>query len=74
MLTMCYLNFSDSDNMARPGAKHSPMQGGFLVVRPDLDVYKEFVGIVKKGDFQQGSGWGGQRELVANYQGQTVVF
>ena len=56
--------------MARPGAKHSPMQGGFLVVRPDLNVYKEFVGIVEKGDFQQGSGWGDG--VGAWYGGMTI--
>lgn len=46
--------------MHTPGRKHAPVQGGFLVVRPDMDVYKEYVAIVKKGDFREGGGWGGE--------------
>ena len=47
-------------NMVKPGAKFKPVQGGFLVTRPDLAVYEEFRSIVKKGDFRNGSGWGGK--------------
>ncbi len=39
--------------------KYKPVQGGFLVLRPDMDVYDEFVSIIKKGDFQKNGGWGG---------------
>ena len=56
--------------MASPTAKHAPMQGGFLVVRPDLYVYKEFVSIVKKGNFKQGAGWG--EGVGAWYGGMTI--
>ena len=56
--------------MASPTHKHAPVQGGFLVVRPDLDVYKEYVSIIKKGDFRQGGGWGGQ--VGSFYGGMTI--
>jgi hypothetical protein len=46
-------------NMARPQNKIKPVQGGFLVLRPDRAVYQEYVDIVKKGDYQPGTGWGG---------------
>lgn len=45
--------------MVGPTRKYKPVQGGFLVLRPSMDVYNEFVQIIKKGDFRQGSGWGG---------------
>jgi hypothetical protein len=45
--------------MVGPSRKYKPVQGGFLVLRPDMDVYKEFVNIIKVGDFRGKSGWGG---------------
>jgi len=40
--------------------KNRSVQGGFLILRPDLDVYNEFVEIIRKGDFRESGGWGGQ--------------
>lgn len=51
--------FTRDYNMAHPGLKHPGAQGGFLVLRPSVDVYNEFVSIIRKGDFQPGKGWGG---------------
>ena len=45
--------------MVGPSRKYKPVQGGFLVLRPNMTVYEEYVDIVKKGDFRQKSGWGG---------------
>lgn len=39
--------------------RDKPVQGGFLVLRPDLEVYGEFVRIIKKGIHKPG-GWGGR--------------
>ena len=36
-----------------------PVQGGFLLFRPDMEVYNEFVEIIRKGHFTDGGGWGG---------------
>ena len=47
-------------NMVKPQKPFKPVQGGFLVTRPDMAVYEEFRSIVKKGDFREGSGWGGK--------------
>lgn len=51
--------FTRDYNMAHRGMKHVGAQGGFLVLRPSMDVYNEFVAIIRKGDFQNGKGWGG---------------
>jgi hypothetical protein len=47
-------------NMVGPRVDYKPVQGGFLVTRPDLDVYEAFRAIVKEGDFRDHSGWGGK--------------
>lgn len=45
-------------NMARNG-RNPPVQGGFLVVKPNIQVFDELCNIVRKGDFRQGAGWAG---------------
>ena len=52
--------FTRDYNMVPPRTKYKPVQGGFLVLRPDMAVYQEFVEIIKTGDFREHSGWGGQ--------------
>lgn len=47
-------------NMVAPRVPYKPVQGGFLVTRPDRDVYEEFRAIVREGDFRERSGWGGK--------------
>jgi hypothetical protein len=51
--------FTRDYNMAHAGMKHVGVQGGFLVLRPSIDAYNEFVSIIRKGDFQESRGWGG---------------
>lgn len=51
--------FTRDYNMAHAGNKHVGVQGGFLVLRPSQSTYDEFVSIIRKGDFQEGKGWGG---------------
>ena len=46
-------------NMCGPKKKYKPVQGGFLVLRPDIRVYNEFVEIIREGHFTDGGGWGG---------------
>ena len=56
-LTLKFLRFFlNADNMVLPSSKNKPVQGGFLVLRPDMDVYKEFVEIIEEGDFQEHKG------------------
>ena len=45
--------------MVGPKRQYKPVQGGFLVLRPDMNVYQEFVDIIRKGDFREKGGWGG---------------
>mmetsp|Transcript_3699 Transcript_3699/g.8450 ORF Transcript_3699/g.8450 Transcript_3699/m.8450 type:complete len:495 (+) Transcript_3699:165-1649(+) len=51
--------FTRDFNMCGPHKKIKPVQGGFLVLRPDMTVYNEFVEIIRKGHFTNGGGWGG---------------
>jgi len=52
--------FTRDYNMVNPGTKYKPVQGGFLVLRPSMETYNNFVDIVREGDFRGGSGWGGK--------------
>ncbi|KAL7526526.1 hypothetical protein ACHAWF_001805 [Thalassiosira exigua] len=51
--------FTRDYNMAHSNMKHAGVQGGFLVLRPSIEVYNEFVSIIRKGDFRENKGWGG---------------
>jgi hypothetical protein len=46
--------------MVNPSRKIKPIQGGFLVLRPNQTVYEEFRDIVRKGDYRDHGGWGGK--------------
>jgi hypothetical protein len=52
------LLFTKDYNMVGPRRPDKPYQGGFFIIKPSLEVYKEFVEIVKEGDFHVGGGWG----------------
>jgi len=53
--------FTRDYNMAHPGkTKHVGVQGGFLVLRPSLETFAEFQSIIRVGDFQPSTGWGGK--------------
>lgn len=54
--------------MVKYQRKIKPVQGGFLVLRPSMQVYEELVNIVKKGDFAENTGW------WAEGKGQTGLF
>lgn len=61
--------FTMDYNMVGPGNKYKPVQGGFLVIRPDMAVYQEFREIVRIGDFQPSKGWGG---MVGPFHGSMT--
>jgi hypothetical protein len=46
--------------MVSPSRKIKPVQGGFVVMRPNQTVYEEFRDIVRKGDYRDRGGWGGK--------------
>jgi len=47
------------DNMGISFSHIQAVQGGLLVLRPSMEVYNEFVSIIKEGDFRENEGWGG---------------
>ncbi len=51
--------FTRDYNMIYPGHKHVGVQGGFLVVKPSMDAFHEYVDIVLEGKFVKGAGWDG---------------
>ena len=52
--------------MVPPKTKYKPVQGGFLVLRPSMEVYQEFVDIITKGEAIEYKGWG---SLVGPFYG-----
>ena len=52
--------FTRDYNMIQPGHKHPGVQGGFVIVKPSMAAFHEYVEIVKEGKFYQGSGWEGK--------------
>jgi Glycosyl transferase family 8. len=52
--------FTRDYNMRSAGKKPVGVQGGFLVIRPSMQVFEEFQDIIRKGDYRQGGGWGGK--------------
>lgn len=52
--------FTRDYNMVNPGHKHVGVQGGFLVLRPSIKAFNEYVDVVLEGNFKQGNGWGGK--------------
>ncbi|KAL7479831.1 hypothetical protein ACHAW6_005553 [Cyclotella cf. meneghiniana] len=50
--------FTRDYNMVNPGHKHVGIQGGFLVIRPSMEAFHNYVEVVLEGNFVQGNGWG----------------
>jgi hypothetical protein len=51
--------FSRDYNMVHVGKKYPGFQGGFLVFRPSMEAYQEYVDIILEGNFVAGQGWNG---------------
>jgi hypothetical protein len=55
--------FTYDYNMVTASVKYKPVQGGFVVLRPDMKVYEDFRQVILEGDFRNhahkdGPGWG----------------
>jgi hypothetical protein len=61
--------FTYDYNMVNPLVRYKPVQGGLLILRPNIQVYEEFKQIISQGDFRDGSGWGGK--VGSFYGGMT---
>lgn len=64
-----FLLCQQPDHLIAPERPYKAVQGGFLVLRPDMAVYSELVGIIKKG-IQKPGGWGG---LVGPFYGFMTI-
>jgi hypothetical protein len=62
-------------NRIDPGHKHVGVQGGFLVVRPSMEAFDEYVSIVLGGRFVKGNGWYDARggETYGGYFGAQQI-
>mmetsp|Transcript_5010 Transcript_5010/g.9672 ORF Transcript_5010/g.9672 Transcript_5010/m.9672 type:complete len:957 (+) Transcript_5010:27-2897(+) len=71
------LLFTKDINMLGPqkselGARARAMiQGGFILLRPNITVFHDLLAVVRKGDFRSGVGWGGSG-IGWGYGGPTV--
>lgn len=57
------LIYTTDFNMVAPKRKDKPIQGGFFMVRPSLEIYNDFLSVVREADYRDGpngTGWGGQ--------------
>lgn len=58
------------DYNMKGGSPVAPAQGGFLVVRPSMDRFREYQAIIRKGD-HTGAGWGGSH--IGNFWGGQTI-
>jgi len=49
------------------------MQGGFLVVRPDMNAHEEYRQIILNGEFVPGAGWGGKKLNYGGFYGAATI-
>jgi len=47
-------------NMINPGHQHPGVQGGFLVIKPNMNHFEEYKKVILEGNFRQGGGWAGK--------------
>lgn len=52
------LLFTKDYNVVAPKRSDKPFQGGFFMIKPNLDTYNEFINIVRSGDYDIKKGWG----------------
>ncbi len=52
--------FTRDYNMAVVGKKHVNVQGGFIIVKPNLDYFEEYKRAILKGNFKPSAGWEGK--------------
>jgi len=52
--------FTRDYNMHQAHQVEALVQGGFLVLRPSVDTYKELREVIAQGDFRPNGGWGGK--------------
>lgn len=52
--------FTRDYNMVHVGHKHPGVQGGFIVLRPNIDYFEEYKRVILEGNFKANSGWGGE--------------
>ncbi|CAM9568326.1 unnamed protein product [Sphacelaria rigidula] len=57
--------------MATKGSRALPAQGGFLLVKPDMEIYDRLCDVIREGDWKAGVGWGGSK-IGWFYGGPTI--
>jgi len=63
--------YTTDPNMMTGGSAAPPVQGGFLVIKPNMTTYQRLVGLVREGDFRPGSGWKGAR--IGHFWGGMTI-
>ena len=65
------LLYTTDPNMMTPRSAAPPVQGGFLVVQPNMTVYNRLTDLVREGDFKRGGGWKSSR-IGSFWGGMTI--
>lgn len=74
--------FTRDYNMVNPGTRQPHqigVQGGFIVVKPDLNVFEKYKATIIEGDYDNDPGWGGKLQYggyfgAAQIQGLCAYF
>lgn len=67
--------FTRDYNMVNPGAREPHqigIQGGFIVVKPDLEVFEKYKETIVIGDYNRNQGWGGKLKYGGYYGAAQV--
>eukprot|EP00924_Labyrinthula_sp_SR-Ha-C_P013974 augustus_masked-scaffold_5-processed-gene-19.61-mRNA-1 protein AED:0.19 eAED:0.19 QI:0/0/0/0.75/1/1/4/0/587 len=65
------LGYTNDYAMDGSGSSAPPVQGGFLLIKPDEQIYQDLAALVREGDFRPGTGWKGSK-IGWCWGGQTV--
>jgi hypothetical protein len=62
--------FTRDYNLVNPGVRQPHqigIQGGFIVVRPDLEIFQHYLEIIREGNYTRHDGWGGRLQYGGYY-------
>jgi len=64
------LLFTKDYNIVAPARHDTPYQGGFFVIKPNLEIYDQFLDIVREGNYDVKHGWG--KKVGPFHGGMTI--
>ena len=68
--------FTRDYNMVKPKVRKPHqvgVQGGFLVIKPDIDVFEQYIATIIDGNYTRDHGWGGRKLRYGGYYGAAQI-